>query len=169
MVATLTTRAEWIQFGRVDDVEPSGGIGKRAAQFLKGKKSRDKDLFRLLLRTLAARGLQNALSRDATLAVYPHVLRKPVALDGLSDARPMAVPAGSPLRSIGVDSTVIDNFLSTDSQGRVAVLKQVGAPSEELQRILSDNGGQRPRSERLFIAGTAPPSALCIARIHNVP
>ena len=160
VVATLTTRAEWIQFGRVDDVEPSGGIGKRAARFLKGKKSRDQDLFRLLLRTLAARGLQNALSRDATLAVYPHVLRKPVALDGLSGARPMAVPAGAPLRSIGVDSAVIDNFLNTDSQGRVAVLKQVGAPSEELQRILSENGGLGPRSERLFIAGTAPPSAL---------
>ncbi len=127
VVATLTTRAEWIQFGRVDDVEPSGGIGKRAARFLKGKKSRDKDLFCLLLRTLAARGLQNALSRDATLAVYPHVLRKPVALDGLSGARPMAVPAGTPLRSIGVDSAVIDNFLNSDSQGRLAVLKQVGA------------------------------------------
>lgn len=160
VVATLTTRAEWIQFGRVDDLEPSGGIGKRAARFLKGKKSRDKDLFELLLRTLAARGLQNALSRDATLAVYPHVLRKPVALNGLSDARPMAVPAGPPLRSIGVDSSVIGNFLDTDSQGRVAVLKQVGAPSEELQRILSDSRGRNPRSERLFIAGTAPPSAL---------
>ncbi|UWQ44976.1 hypothetical protein [Leisingera aquaemixtae] len=160
VVATLTTRAEWIQFGRVDDVEPSGGIGKRAARFLKGKKTRDKELFGLLLRTLAARGLQNALSRDATLAVYLHVLRRPTALDELRNERPMVVPAGPALRSIGVDSSVIDTFLDTDSQGRVAVLRKVGVPSEELQRVLSENGGQSPRSERLFIAGTAPPSAL---------
>ena len=160
VVATLTTRAEWIQFGRVDDVEPSGGIGKRAARFLIGKKTRDKELFGLLLRTLAVRGLQNALSRDATLAVYLHVLRKPAALDELSSERPMVVPAGPPLRSIGVDSSVIDTFLDTDSQGRVAVLREVGVPSEELNRVLSENGDQSPRSERLFIAGTAPPSAL---------
>ncbi|QDY69396.1 hypothetical protein [Qingshengfaniella alkalisoli] len=160
VVATLTTRGEWIQFGRVDDIKPSGGIGKRAARFLKGKKTRDKDLFGLLLRTLAARGLQNALSRDATLAVSLHVLRKPTTLDELREERPMVVPAGPPLRSIGVDSSVIDTFLQTDSQGRVAVLREVGVSSEELQRVLSENGGQSPRSERLFIAGTAPPSAL---------
>lgn len=160
VVATLTTRAEWIQFGRVDDVEPSGGIGKRAARFLKGKKKLDKELFGLLLRTLAARGLQNARSRDATLAVYLHVLRKPAALDALCDERPMVIPAGPPLRSIDVDSSVIDTFLDMDNQGRVAVLREVGAPTEELQRVLSENGGESPRSARLFIAGTAPPSAL---------
>jgi hypothetical protein len=160
VVATLTTRAEWIQFGRVEDVEPRGGIGKRAARLLKGKKSRDKELFGLLLRTLAARGLQNALSKDATLAVYLHVLRKPVAPGELDDERPLVVPAGPPLRSIGVDSSLIDSFLNTDSRGRVAVLKKVGAPSEELRRVLDEGNGNVLHAERLFIAGTAPPSAL---------
>lgn len=160
VVATLSTRAEWIHFGRVDDVEPRGRIGERAARFLKGKKTRDKELFGLLLRTLAARGLQNTLSRDATLAVYLHVLRRPVALGELEKERPLVVPSGPPLRSIDVDSSVIVSFLDADPQGRVDVLRSFGVPSEELQKVLSGSGGYSPRSERLFIAGTSPPSAL---------
>ncbi|WP_416369674.1 hypothetical protein [Tritonibacter mobilis] len=160
VVASLTTRAEWIHFGKVDDVESKGGIGKRAARFLQSKKTRDKELFGLLLRTLAARGLQTALNRDATLAVYLHVLRKPVALGSLDEERPLVVPSGPALRSIGVDSSVISSFLDADARGRVGVLRGVGVPSEELQRVLSENGGDGPRTERLFIAGTAPPSAL---------
>lgn len=160
VVASLTTRPEWIEFGKIDEDTSGGGVGKKLRQWMRGRKPRDKALFDLLLRTLAAKGLQTALNRDATLAMHLQVLRKPPSEDALTVERPMVIPAGPAVRSIGVDSSVIDVFLSTDSSGRVELLGKMGVPDGELAAILTGNDAEQPRPERLFIAGTAPPSAL---------
>ena len=159
--ARLTTRAEWIVFGAINTSDASGEGAKSLAAWYRRASTRDKELYRLLLSTLVAKGLQPDHSHDATLAVFAHVMRRidPDRAGLLS----VTVPA-SGVRHVAFDSTPLLEFQAAPPEKQISLLQAQGAPLGSLNRILSKSGEMPKPSRGLFNAGSAPPTALAALR-----
>jgi hypothetical protein len=160
IVAILSTRANWIEFGQILDDSTGGGIGNRLKRWLRSKKNRDRALFDLLLRTLASKGLQSGQDKDATLAMHIQILRKTAAFSD-AEERPMVIPGHPATRAIGVDSSLVNAFLDGSTDNRVELLRGLGVPRGDVESALI-SGGSKPKRKLgpLFNAGSAPFTAL---------
>lgn len=158
VAALLTTRSSWINFGKLDETSATGTIGQKLKRWARGKRARDRALFDLLLAKLAERGLQAKGHVDATLAVHMLVLRKPETGNEF-DAQVGSVASERAVRSIDVDTRIIEQFLSAKKEERIGILHQVGVSKEEINQSLELLNVETEKA-RLFIAGTAPLSAL---------
>ncbi|UWR30974.1 hypothetical protein K3758_05450 [Sulfitobacter sp. W002] len=156
VVAVLSARADWIHFGKVDTEEVSGKSAKKFLGWWRRATKRDKELYRLLLSKLAEKGLQSSESRDATLAIYPHALRRydPSALNVV----PAIPPSG--VREIPVDTTPLIDFTEATPEVQIDILNAYKVPMGAMNRILV-KAKERPAPQRgMFNAGSAPPTAL---------
>ncbi len=160
VMASLTTRAEWLDFGRIEVEGLSAALARKVKDATRNKRSRDRELFELLLKTLAEKGLRAQSQRDAMLAADVQVLRRNDRQDELGKSLPVNVPPSSPLRSIPVNMGLVEEFLDLDASKKVAFLEHQGAPFEEIQRITQMYHSTEPTvAGRLFNAGSAPPTA----------
>jgi hypothetical protein len=158
VMASLTTRAEWLHFGRVKVEGIRSQLASKIKGILQAKKSRDKELFFLLLKTLAANGLHSRTNREATLAAHVQVLRRVDIPDGFINGLPLTLPPAAPRCSIDIEMNILEHFLDLPSSQKVSFVEQQGAPAEELHRIARQY--EDSTSRRNFFAGTPPPTAL---------
>jgi hypothetical protein len=160
IMASLTTRAQWLEFGKIEFSDLKSTVAHKVKALFRGKKSRDQELFMLLLKTLAARGLCSKNNGDAMLAAHVQIMRRADPGDDLNKRRPLTVPPAQGRRSIGIDMSLVEYFLDTNSTQKLKLLRQQGAPAEEIDRIAGRHEEYLNISGKAFNAGAAPHTAL---------
>lgn len=161
VVATLSTRSEWINFEDINDATLQGRIGRRTKNLFRSENRQRLELFKLLLKTLAAKGLSNSEnSRNATLAIAVQVLRSNSGLDSVFDPVAIALENQSPLREINVDSQTIDRFHDLKNGSEVGFLLAQGISKEQIATVTTQFPSERKSKRGIFTAGSTPIRAL---------
>jgi hypothetical protein len=160
VAAVLSTRSTWIHFGKVDPASIKGSLAEKVSNWFKGRSKRDRELFNLLLGKLAAMGLQNETQKDAVLAVGLLIIRKPSARHDVETEHIHSLAPGPAKRAIQLETSYIDEFISKTAAGQIELLRRLGVGNTELREVLGKNNLLQSTAKRLFIAGTAPLSAL---------
>lgn len=156
VLAELTARADWIQFGKLDEEEIGGKNAGKFSGWWKRASKRDKELYKLLMSKLVEKGLQSTESRDATLAVFPYALRR-YDPSGFCKAPTMLSQS---VREIAVDTTPLIEFTEATPEAQIELLHAYRAPMGSMNRILV-KAKERPAPERgMFTAVSAPPTVL---------
>ena len=156
VLAVLSARAEWIKFGKVDTEAVAGKSAGKFVGWWRRASRRDKELYRLLMSKLAEKGLQSPGTRDATLAIYPHALRKydPTVVFTV----PAIPPSGA--RDIPIDTTSLIEFTQATPEAQIDILNKHKVPMGAMNRILVMAKERQAPQRGIFNAGSAPPTAL---------
>ncbi len=155
VTSTLNTRVEWISFEEIDPDNFVGRIGQKAKRLLKSKDDFRKEMFTLLLRSLAARGLQqDAEAREAILAVdvlaYQHASEQILSL-----------PSGQKKMRIPLHSEQIERFLDSEVGQEIETLVVMGVPVEAIRESAVENTTSSSAAKTgVFTAGSSPLRAL---------